>query len=503
MASAICLKSFCGVLSSDPTAWQLQVVLRTRRGDTRINVLLTAELWALLSDGDGLRQAYDWKGASSIKPCLKHYNVFMKGSDLAGRMQDGVEISEHDHKKFKKLERHHLDEFCELISVAAARRGSRGGAGRLDHLEKALGFNWNPHGMIFDADLRARVDLMAVACVDWVHSLLQHGVVDNEICKFLEACRNKIDLRVDDLKKYLKGAFMFPKYVRRAGGNNLWKWFDEHHFGHPDAEKLGCMATDMLTLYSLLRHRFETEVGEVETLRLERASFDAACQLVDVFMMTRRGVIDLGRAASEVRIAARAHLVAHKAAYGDDGIVPKDHWPFDVAETFERDSAKPQRTWHVFDALVMERLHLRVKGLVEHIDDPSRFERTLLAGSSNEQIRRLNIGQRQGGLQGRTHQDGTTFWATDVSVWGMSISVGDIVWMGDLCGEVAACALDSRDGTHLLAVEMLDVTARVSQHSVRVTHSGRFRMLPVQDCNQAAAWYNAEGDEKGLVIILM
>ena len=40
--------------------------------------LLFAELSNLLTDGDGHRMALDWKGASSIKPCIKHYNVFKK-----------------------------------------------------------------------------------------------------------------------------------------------------------------------------------------------------------------------------------------------------------------------------------------------------------------------------------------------------------------------------------------------------------------------------------------
>lgn len=41
-------------------------------------VLLHARLTNILSDGDGLRQALDWRGHSSLKPCFKHFNVFKK-----------------------------------------------------------------------------------------------------------------------------------------------------------------------------------------------------------------------------------------------------------------------------------------------------------------------------------------------------------------------------------------------------------------------------------------
>ncbi len=42
--------------------------------------LIFARLTNLLSDGDGLRMALDWKGHASLKPCFKHYNVFKKAS---------------------------------------------------------------------------------------------------------------------------------------------------------------------------------------------------------------------------------------------------------------------------------------------------------------------------------------------------------------------------------------------------------------------------------------
>jgi len=40
--------------------------------------LIFAKLTNILSDGDGLRQALDWKGAGGLKPCCKHSNVMRK-----------------------------------------------------------------------------------------------------------------------------------------------------------------------------------------------------------------------------------------------------------------------------------------------------------------------------------------------------------------------------------------------------------------------------------------
>ena len=41
-------------------------------------MLLYARLTNVLADGDGLRQGYAWRGASGLKPCLKHYNCFKR-----------------------------------------------------------------------------------------------------------------------------------------------------------------------------------------------------------------------------------------------------------------------------------------------------------------------------------------------------------------------------------------------------------------------------------------
>ena len=46
-------------------------------------VMLFAALTNFLADGDGLRSAYDWRGASSLKPCLVHHNVLKKVTRLA------------------------------------------------------------------------------------------------------------------------------------------------------------------------------------------------------------------------------------------------------------------------------------------------------------------------------------------------------------------------------------------------------------------------------------
>ncbi len=190
------------------------VLLTTTRGERRLNVLLTAQLWTMLSDGDGLRQALDWKGAASMKPDFKHVNVLRSGADVAYRRPGYVEASCSDPSKFERLSREELGEFVDLLRAAAGARGTRGGQGRFVELQKALGFNHNEGGLIFDDDLRQRIDILDVASYDWVHACLQDGSVNLETLLFLGRCSEKVGMEMATIERYLKGKFTFPKFSR-------------------------------------------------------------------------------------------------------------------------------------------------------------------------------------------------------------------------------------------------------------------------------------------------
>lgn len=48
-------------------------------------VPLFAKVGNLMSDGDGIRAGFDWRGHASIKPCLKHFNVLKKDRALTSQ----------------------------------------------------------------------------------------------------------------------------------------------------------------------------------------------------------------------------------------------------------------------------------------------------------------------------------------------------------------------------------------------------------------------------------
>jgi hypothetical protein len=449
-----------------------------------VPVLLYGRLRILLSDGDGLRQALDWKGAGSIRCCFKHVNVLKRGSDLAHRRRDFEENTSSDHAKFATMTRVELEDVVALLEVASERRAAGGTAARFEAVQKSLGFGWNPTGLLADPFLRSRIDILEVGTYDWVHTCLQDGVLNVEITLFLNRCRDVVGLRMDTLEGYLKGTFAFPR-AAKAKGSQLWHIFDRYHFGG-DAERLKCMASELLSLYSLLRHFVETRIGDRPELVAERASYDAACDIIDVILLAKRGTVELGEAARRLREAVVRHLELHKAVYGTEHLKPKHHWMFDVADALERDSRLPSRAWTLVDAFVVERLHLRVKAPIEQIRNTRTLERSILAAVLNEQVRRLHDGGNSG-LVGPTVAVGDAFYAKHSEVLSQRVSAGDLLYKGAACGECCACAC--QNDTHYFVVQVMAFVRAESAHSARWRATEHVEVWAASQCDVAAAWY--------------
>ena len=119
--------------------------------------LLFARLTNLLSDGDGHRMAMDWKGASGLKPCWKHFNVWKKGSALACRRPGHVEIDSPECAVFLRWSAQQVYQNVDLL-VASKARVDAGELSNGEHAtrEKVLGMNANAKGLLSSPLLRRR-----------------------------------------------------------------------------------------------------------------------------------------------------------------------------------------------------------------------------------------------------------------------------------------------------------------------------------------------------------
>ena len=76
------------------------------------DIMLFAKLGAILADGEGHAKVFDWKGASALKPCLRHYNVCRKVATM--QTTDGYSIP-----SAAISHRRHRSRDCAVVGRAA------------------------------------------------------------------------------------------------------------------------------------------------------------------------------------------------------------------------------------------------------------------------------------------------------------------------------------------------------------------------------------------------
>jgi hypothetical protein len=317
--------------------------------------------------------------------------------------------------------------------------------------------------------------------MDWVHNALQDGTWTVEAFLFIVAC-GPFGVTMEGLQAYMRSTFKFPKH-RSAKGGALHQIFSASRNWEA---KLRCSASEALSMYPLLRHYVELHVELNPILAAKRASFDAACVVLDIILMAKRGLIPMAAAGQQLRAAVADHITKHVLAYGADHIKPKHHWMFDVAEQFERDP-------FVLDQFVIERKHLTVKTVASLIDNTRCFERSVLAGVILQQRRQLGQGDVvQNALEGKTaplcgRPDARL--GDRLCIDGCTISVGDVVICDGTAGKILACVAEGQ-GLFVMADEM-QLERVLSRHSQRWRLTGSLVLWPAASLEQVIAWIPA------------
>lgn len=176
------------------------------RGATRV---LFACLTNILSDGEGLQKALDWKGASSMKPCFLHSNVLKKDSDLAHRREGYVEITCHDCSRFYRRSSAELAGEVQALALAHERvEANRMTKTKFHGLQMVCGLNFNRHGLLADSQLCSSIDIVQCVTMDWVHSALQDGMWTVEAYHIMEAYK-ALGVSYSMLKDFLHSGWCF------------------------------------------------------------------------------------------------------------------------------------------------------------------------------------------------------------------------------------------------------------------------------------------------------
>jgi hypothetical protein len=149
----------------------------------------------------------------------------------------------------------------------------------------------------------------------------------------------------------------------------------------------------------------------------------------------------------------------------------------------------------VLDAFIIERTHLVVKGIADHIRNTSTFEHSVLSGvttrafeyAADDAVGDCLVGRRVA-LPGFP----AVVVADKLSVFNIEVAVDDIILRGDAAGVVVACAIEH--GELLVVVDLLAQTVRRSSHTVVYKLAAQHEVWRASEDGHCLAWYsNVDG----------
>jgi hypothetical protein len=356
------------------------------------------------------------------------------------------------------------------------------GVGKYKELVQSIGINWNPDGLIADLRLRPHVDPIGVMTYDWVHNMLQDGVFTAEAAAFVKACE-PLGISRAAVQTFLKDeAWMFPMFGR-GKAKQLHRVFDPHRISADKSDKIKCSCSELLGLYGLLRHFFELHVRDGSAVQAEYRSFLAACEVLDLLLIAKRCTADIVQTANRLAVAASEHLRLHIVAYGTDYVKPKHHWTLDVPAQILRDGC-------VLDAFIIERTHLLVKGIAEHVRNTSGYECSVLSGVLSCAFKAAEATHFGDSLLGKVADlpghPGIRV-ADKMAIFTFEVSVDDVILRGESAGIVVACALES--GRLMVVVNLMVQVEVISSHTRAFKPTGTSDVWLASEIAHCIAWY--------------
>ena len=146
-------------------------------------VSLYAEVSPVLADGEGLEQWLQWRGASSIKPCPRHWNMVPCRTNLL-EFDESRTYRDISCADTAQMRAYTCEDYKELArSLVAARAGARTKA-ELEKVLKASGFNCCKDGFLyaFAQGLVPGIKPSRAITVDFMHSFSARWRRDRRKC---------------------------------------------------------------------------------------------------------------------------------------------------------------------------------------------------------------------------------------------------------------------------------------------------------------------------------
>ena len=463
------------------------------------HVVINVKLTCLLSDGDGLRQALQWNGASSDKPCFRHWNVVRPGSVLDGSSARYVNMSCADPSRFQVWSE--ADLRISIDVTAEARRAWAAGeiyGVRLEEVTKALGFKATSDGLLADPQLRGLVNFMDVLRYDWAHTFLADSLVGREMWALIAAAQVHHVFTQQDVYDFLSEPWSYPQQraeeVKGAKWSQLRRIFDDfRRESNEERSTVKASMSELLGLYSLMRHFVETRVPRRSPIEEDVRLFSLVCSMVDLLLLAKKKRLDVKEAGRQLLVRLQDYMERLSDAR-DTKPRPKMHWAFDIAECMASDG-------FLQDTFTLERLHLRVKHVADNCCNLGHYQSAVMRGVTNAHLNNMSHSSKSRWsspyhllgavepIRGAPH----ILVADSMRYFGEVYRLGSFIQRGDELGRIAACLQDESDCC--LWVEVCARVSQISHHSsVWSLTSASTSVWRVEDVTNCLAW-KVDGDQ--------
>ena len=303
--------------------------------------------------------------------------------------------------------------------------------------------------------------MIRVITEDWMHGALQDGTL-NVVCPcLLLAAQDKLGVQLDSLERFLHADWRFPQAMPKMA--QLWHVFDAKHREHIDETtmKFKCLASELLGLYTLLRHfivvTISSDQASRDAMSAELAAFKETCRVVDLTKRLMDGHANQRHAdilINKLQLTIDKSIELHIACYGLHRILPKHHRLQHIPEQIRRNKV-------VLDAFIVERLHLVMKDILNSVRNTRQYEATMLRGACMKHMEALQdhiFHDLIGTVTSHPALPGTLL-AKRVHFCGLTVSVKDLVFLGNLVGRVQICGEEM--GSCFVVVEWFRAIAPV------------------------------------------
>ena len=374
------------------------------------------------------------------------------------------------------------------LSVPFSRRHTELSKFHFAELEESLGLSFNPHGLLSDRRLREVVAPADAHTYDPMHVVFAGGVLQQEVFLLLEGAKLHLRVGFKDVREYVT-MWQWPRAELRRG----WKpgdLFNETRAAASQAT-FKAAASELLTIYALLRFYAATVLRRCEALQLRVDSFLLLCAVVDAIVQCKRGV---AIAAAQVRTLVERYMTAFVRAYGAAACRPKHHFLFHLADQIERDGV-------LLDCWTHERKHQVVKAACNWTDNTIQFEASAISRALAEQERQL-AAMRPGdhleepsvpcmaGLDSMRPREARA--ARGLCCGGARVSSGSFLFIDGRACYVEACV--QIDSDFFLLCDPHDLVQRLTPVAARWRPSGQKTLIRCNDnlSHPAACWLQEE-----------